>query len=452
MQRQMRIDPYQEKPCYPRRDFMSKAVAAIAIPLLSSAAGAAHGREPAPAQKASLAFRAEGKEFHFDTGSLRGTLRPEGKSLGLTSVVDSATGSTLSGAYGLFSHYRLLDVAARYGHAGWDWASSADVLPDGAVESVWSADVDHPFEMRVVYRWKAPNILDVTTSILPQKNLLGFEVFLASYFDGFAGSFVYVKACPETGDKAGLLEAKRSSGLWQMFPRDDQAVEIAQDGRWQRPPNPVEWKIMPSLAGPLAVRRDGKTGLAGMVTAPPADCFAVSSPFSGEDHRSAYLSLFGRDLNAGQKAVARSRLILARGIGSGSNRDVSGLPEGTLKSGEGNRCRGWTRVSRRTRSFPGGVWRAHHPQALHAMGTRRSLVVSSFPGGAWERGNCPLRPRTVMKLSTSQVPLLPRPLGAGGLWPHSNRRFVFLPRPTAGGAAEGAAGATLSSCGSSCPF
>ncbi|MGD0094389.1 MAG: hypothetical protein ABSE73_31155 [Planctomycetota bacterium] len=40
--------------------------------------------EPGPAAEtpsAKLAFTASGKEYHFDTGVLRGTLRPEGKSL-----------------------------------------------------------------------------------------------------------------------------------------------------------------------------------------------------------------------------------------------------------------------------------------------------------------------------------------------------------------------------------
>ena len=202
------------------------------------------------------------------------------------------------------------------------------MLSGGAVESVWSADAEHPFEMRVVYRWKAPNILDATTSVIAQKDLLGFEVFLASYFDGFAKSLVYVNACPETEGKAAFLEAKRAGGQWQMFPRDAQAAELVQDGRWQRPPNPVEWKIMPSLAGPLAMRRDAKTGLVGLVMARPADCFAVSTPFSGEDHRSIYFSLFGRDLNAGQKATARSRLVIARGL---SDREAIATYQAYLK-------------------------------------------------------------------------------------------------------------------------
>jgi hypothetical protein len=43
---------------------------------------------------------------------------------------------------------------------------------------------------------------------------------------------------------------------------------------------------------------------------PPKDCFAVLTPFQTEPHYSTYLSLFGRDLRAGETASARSRLVI----------------------------------------------------------------------------------------------------------------------------------------------
>lgn len=261
-----------------------------------------------------LAFAAQGNEYHFDTGTLQGTLRLQGRSLGLTPMVDSASGTAISRAHGLFSHYRLLDDRARYGHAAWDWASEARVLSCGAVEVRWSADDEHPFAMKAVYRWAGRDTLDVTTSVVPQTDLKRFEVFLASYFEGFATSLVYVEACPETDGKPGFLEAKKSYATWQMFPRDDKAVGIIQDGRWRRPPSPVEWKIMPRLAAPLAMRRDAESGLVGLVMASAADCFAVATPYGEEGHRSLYLSLFGRDMKSGQANTARSRLVVGHNI------------------------------------------------------------------------------------------------------------------------------------------
>jgi hypothetical protein len=76
----------------------------------------------------------------------------------------------------------------------------------------------------------------------------------------------------------------------------------------------VDWKIMPRLAGTLALRRDEKSGLTALLMAPPADCFAISMPFGEEGHRSVYLSLFGKDMDAGQTALARSRLVIEKKI------------------------------------------------------------------------------------------------------------------------------------------
>jgi len=194
--------------------------------------------------------------------------------------------------------------------AAWDWASEAKLLPDGRVQVRWQADADHPFDLTAVYGWSGADTLDVVTTVTPQRDLPGFEQYLASYHQGFATSFVYARE----GAEAALVEARQSDGEWQIFPRDDQAVQLIRDGRWQRQPHPVEWTVRAPLAAPLGVRRDPATGLAVLVMAPPEDCFAVSTPYGEEGHRSIYLSLFGRDLAAGQAATVRSRLVVARNI------------------------------------------------------------------------------------------------------------------------------------------
>jgi hypothetical protein len=297
-----------------RRDFVGTAVATTTASLLSITRPRNATAQSRSNDRSGLEFIAHEKEYRFDTGVMQGTLRSAGASRGLTVVVDSATGTSIAKGLGLFSHYRLLDAANRYGHAAWDWPSESRLLPGGSVEVLWSADQQHPFDMRAVYRWAAANALDVTTSVVPRRDLRRFEVFLASYFEGFPASLVRVAGCPETGGTPGFLEAKKEHAVWQMFPRDDEAAKIIGDGRWQRPPNPVSWKIMPWLEMPLAMRRDATTGLTGLVMAPKEDCFAVSTPYGEEGHRSLYFSLLGRDIGAGQTATARSRLILGRGI------------------------------------------------------------------------------------------------------------------------------------------
>lgn len=252
------------------------------------------------------AFVADGTGFRFDTGALRGVLHANGKAQGLLPVTDCATGTNLARFVGLFSHYRLLDSTTRYGVAGWDWASTAERLPDGAVTVRWAADAVHPFDMAATYRWAATNALDLTTTVTPRKELKRFEVFLASYLEGFGAAFAYTKN--------GFVEAKKTDGVWQAFPRDAEAEQIITDGRWKHPPNPVDWAIRPALAAPLGMRRDAASGLTALVMASPQDCFAVSMPHGEEPHRSLYLSLFGRDLPAGVPATARARLVLGRNI------------------------------------------------------------------------------------------------------------------------------------------
>ena len=263
---------------------------------------------------AEPAFTPAGKEFSFDTGLLRGTFRSQGRSLGLTPMLDIASGAELAGPYGVFSPYRLLTSEARYGKGTWDWASEARRLADGAVEVRWSADERHPLDLLAVYRWKAPGTLDLEMQVTPHQDLPRFELFLAAYFKGLPVSSAYVQACSETGGKAGFLPATQEVAHWHMYPRDDAAVAIIQDGRWQRPPNPVEWKIRPRLASPLAMRRNESTGLTALVMGPAQECFAIAMPFGEDNHGSIYLSLFGRDLSRGKRAVTRARLVIGHAI------------------------------------------------------------------------------------------------------------------------------------------
>ena len=255
-----------------------------------------------------LAFTASGtNEFAFDTGVLKGKLRAGGKSTGLSSVVHLPTGVTLDTSMGLFGHYRVFSANKRYGTAAWDWPSEAKLRPDGSVEVRWPSAEDRPFELRAVYRWAAPDTLDLETSVQANANLAGFESFLGSYF---ADGFTNARVCARSNGGQLLEAADKNSGIWQAYPRDDQAVSIIQDGRWKLQPNPVDWVIRPRLAKPLGIRRCPANDLQAVLMSPPSDCFAVLTPFEAEPHRSMYLSLFGKDLKAGETARARARLVV----------------------------------------------------------------------------------------------------------------------------------------------
>ncbi len=260
------------------------------------------------------AFTVAGKSYNFDTGALRGTLRENGESQGFHPIQEVASGKLLSKTPGILCPYRLLASNTRFLPDARGWSSRSKLLPDGAVEVHWLPDNKHPLELKAVYRFAATNVLDFQTTVKPQRELRKFELFLASYFSGFPASFVYAQSCPHDGVKPGFRKAVKQAGDWQMFPRDDGAVRMITDGRWNIPPYPVAWKIMPRLAAPLALRRDVESGLTAVLMAPAKDCFAVSTPYGDEDHRSLYLSLFGHDLKAGETASASVRTIIGKNI------------------------------------------------------------------------------------------------------------------------------------------
>jgi hypothetical protein len=284
----------------------------VAVTALAIAFGM-HGLSPAQAQvKPSgnrlLAFSASGtNEFTFDTGVLKGKLRAGGKSTGLSSVVHVPTGLRMDSSMGLLGHYRQFSANKRHSDAAWYWPSEASLRQDGSVEVHWPSAEDRPFELSAVYHWASPNILDLETSMLATTNLAKFESFLGSYFaEGFTNACVYLRS----NSKQWLEPADRSHGIWQAYPRDEAATSIILDGRWKFPPSPVDWVIGPRLAKPLGVRRCPANDLSAVLMSPPQDCFAVLTPFETEPHRSMYLSLFGKDLQAGETARARARLVI----------------------------------------------------------------------------------------------------------------------------------------------
>ena len=279
-----------------------------AISLLTM--GALLSQTTAETPPSGTKFISSGKEeYRFDTGIIRGTLRNGGKSYGLSSLVHLPSGTGLNGArYGIFSHYRVFTTNKRYGPAAWDWPSTSRLLSDGAVQIDWPAGKDHPFELRAVYRWSGADTLDLETTVKAQEDLPQFESYLASYFhEDFPGSSVYVGK--DSG--SGFATTERSFGHWQMFPRNAEAATLIDDGRWQKHPSPVTWKIRQQLAAPIGIRRNEKNGLCAVLMAPPGDCFAMSTPYHGEGHFSLYFSLFGRDVKAGETATVRTRLIIA---------------------------------------------------------------------------------------------------------------------------------------------
>ena len=276
------------------------------------------------AEGQNLAFQpAEPGYYAFDTGRLRGKVRLDGKSQGISSLVYAPTGMELLRSPGLLSYYRVFSTGVRYGEAARDWPVAARVKEGGAVEIRFPPAADHPLELTGTFRWRSVDTLDLETTVKANRALPRMEVFLSSYFVSGFDAWVYVSRNTYGSGQAALMRPDWSellTGNYLMFPRDRQALLTIHDGQWDIPPNPVTWAFLRYLAAPVAVRRQAQSGLAAVLMSPPDDCFAVATPYNREPpdgvagHNSLYLSLFGRDLAAGEAATAHCRVIVGQDL------------------------------------------------------------------------------------------------------------------------------------------
>ena len=98
--------------------------------------------------------------------------------------------------------------------------------------------------------------------------------------------------------------------MWHAFPRDERAISLINDGRWQQGPSPVAFTMREHFSIPLSIRRHTGNGLAAVLSSKPDDCFAIYTAHDGEAHYSNYNALFGRTIPAGTTASASITLAL----------------------------------------------------------------------------------------------------------------------------------------------
>jgi hypothetical protein len=251
-----------------------------------------------------LRFIPKDNAFNFDTGALRGTLQTKGYPKAIQPITECSTGTQLAGKIGLLTHYRLFAENQRFLPDAYNWGCVAKALPEGGVEILWAPDEQHPFALKAVYTWAASNMLDVATTVTAQCDLKKFESFLGSYFNGFPLTYGY--------GPNGFVQITKKEGDWVCFPRDEASDKLLRDGRWEKPPHPVDFKRIAYYGEPLVMRKDPGSGLTAIIMSLRNDCFATLMPYGEDGHRSLYLSLFGRDLKRGESMTAHARLVIGR--------------------------------------------------------------------------------------------------------------------------------------------
>jgi hypothetical protein len=261
--------------------------------------------------------------FDFDTGAVKGRLRGNGEYQGISSLVDTTTGKELTRSAGIFSYYRVLSADQRWGHSARDWPMTAKLLADGAVQIDWSPQEDHPLEITATYRWKSPTTLDLETVVRPQQSMPRFELFLSSYFGLDFKAFVYTRPMRLPDAKPEFIAADANplvEGSYLAFPINRRAAQMFFDRRWAPENGFVPWSLTRMLAAPIGMKRNAETGITCLLMSRPEDCFAIDVSYNMDPpdgiagHSSVYMSLFGRDLAAGESAHAHVRLVVERDI------------------------------------------------------------------------------------------------------------------------------------------
>jgi len=193
----------------------------IAAALWGAIAAAQAPPEMESAVKLGFTASERAGEYMFDTGVLRGTIRQEGKSLGLLPVEHVPSGALLTKWPGLLTYYRIFTTNRRYGESARELPSEVKELADGALRMQWPASEEFPYVLTATYRWRDAATLDLDTVAEAKAELPDFEAFLSSYCsEQFPVTAVYVKE-PREGDGPGFMTAEEADGTWQVFPRDE---------------------------------------------------------------------------------------------------------------------------------------------------------------------------------------------------------------------------------------
>lgn len=216
---------------------------------------------------------------------------------------------------GMLNLYRVYSATESFG-ALRDEDADIEQSPDGATLT-WPANDERPVTISATWKISGPAQIDLKIVADPQRDIENFEILLANYvaLDLFKGIYLEKEGLPvfsETAVQGGNYgfyplneEARKplansgrvhSSWKWPSFiPEDDAALPLVVAGN-----DSYEILLMsdPQSTRAICVTPNGEDG------APPETWTNI------EQHSSMYLSLFSRDVRAGEPLTAHARLVL----------------------------------------------------------------------------------------------------------------------------------------------
>ena len=220
---------------------------------------------------------------------------------------------------GMMNLYRVYSATETLGSLR-DDPAEVEELPDGA-KLTWPASEKRPAKISATWRISGPAQIDLTIEAEPEKDLKNFEILIANYVDVHMAKGIY-RANEGHPIPTELQSPKDpvAADLYPFFPltaRDRQAQ--AQSGRIH---SSWKWKSRVAAANaalPIAFAGDGRMQIvllgdpnstsALCVTPKPEGNAPPEEWNSVEQHSALYLSLFCRNLKAGERHRAHARLV-----------------------------------------------------------------------------------------------------------------------------------------------
>lgn len=274
-----------------------------------------------------------------DLRNLKLDLTADGNRHGISSLIWKEGNVQLAKYPFVLNLYRMLESNGLLGEArdqpysvSTDFRDSMNMPTQSAIRLSWEPWKGHPIRLSATYGVSEPNRIDLTIEIEALAPTGAYEVFLSSYFQLGLEPHVIIRQQQNARDTGTpVLHAVRHfpfvHGHYVTFPRDTAAALLKYDGRWQHGKAPVIWATSPTYAVPMAFMApsrarepasgDTNHGPVVIQMASRNTCFSVNTTYASSDpddivarHNAVYFSLFGLDLQEGDKRTANLRMIV----------------------------------------------------------------------------------------------------------------------------------------------
>lgn len=190
----------------------------------------------------------------------------------------------------------------------------------------WEPTEANPCRMEAAYTIVDASTIDLILTIEAMKPLSGHELTVSSYFDFLLEPYAVLPRWPAKTDDSDMHLLKVEDhpyikGHYVYFPRDNEAAYTHLDGRWldEKSGKPIAHFVTgPYYGRPIAVMGNEDVHVVQM--ADPAECGAIGITYSSPEesdsirrHNALYFTLFGGDMQAGDRRTARLRQVTVTG-------------------------------------------------------------------------------------------------------------------------------------------